>query len=182
MTRLRSWSQLANTHDALSSRTCSNTPWSASGSVVPSNRRSVSHGAHETLEMVKIHYGHDAQRVHTAALNDQARAAMGTACTVETTAAFRRLPVADQTQIKAVVARFDLWTIAESHDANRDFGVIFKHSGAHWSQETPQAGDPIEAVFWKIDCFDHAHTQISEQPWDETLTARVLTLMLAHEY
>jgi Protein of unknown function (DUF3768) len=129
-----------------------------------------------------MHNATDAQRARTVALNDLARTAMGTACTVETTPGFRRLPAADRIQIKAAVARYDLWTIAESEDATHDFGVIFKHGDNHWSQETPQGGDPIEAIFWKIDCFDHAHTQISEHPWDETLTARVLTLMLAAEY
>ena len=129
-----------------------------------------------------MHYATDAQRARTVALNDQARAAMGTACTVETTPGFRRLPAADQIQIKAVVAHYDRWTIADSEDANRDFGVVFKHGEGHWSQETPHGGDPIEAIFWKIDCFNHAHTQISDQPWDEKLTARVLTLMLANEY
>ena len=129
-----------------------------------------------------MHYANDVQRTRTAALNDQARAAMGTACTVETTPGFRQLPAADQTQIKTAVARYDLWVIADSADVTHDFGVIFKHGDNHWSQETPHGGDPIEAIFWKIDCFDHAHTQISEQPWDETLTARVLTLMLAAEY
>jgi hypothetical protein len=39
-----------------------------------------------------------------------------------------------------------------------------------------------EKVFWKIDCYDPTCTQGSENPANEALTHRVLTIMLASEY
>lgn len=39
-----------------------------------------------------------------------------------------------------------------------------------------------EKVFWKIDCYDPTMTQGSENPANEALTYRVLTIMLASEY
>ena len=137
---------------------------------------------HEILESVMTQGHTDQQRARAAELNDQARAAMGTACIVEITSGFRRLSDDDQLLIKAAVARYDLWTIGESHDEVRDFGVIFKQGEGDWSQETPRGGDPIEAIFWSITCFDHDQTELSEHPWDETRCIRVLTLMLATEY
>jgi len=39
-----------------------------------------------------------------------------------------------------------------------------------------------EKVFWKIDCYDPTLTAGSENPANEALTHRVLTIMLASEY
>ena len=39
-----------------------------------------------------------------------------------------------------------------------------------------------EKVFWKIDCYDPTLTMGSENPANEALTHRVLTIMLANEY
>jgi hypothetical protein len=163
-------------------RVCADTPWNTDACLPGATASPILHLIQDALERVMSQSASEEQRARIAALNDDARGAMGTKCVVETTAGFRGLTPADHAQINAAVARYNLWTIAESHDANRDFGVIFKHANANWSQETPQGGDPIEAVFWQIDCFDHAQTQISAQPWDETVTTRVLTLMLATEY
>ena len=165
-------------------RACSGTPWNANAEVaLPCASASpFLKIIKETMEIAMAHCPSEQQRARTAQLNDQARAAMGVACIVETTAGFRRLTLDDQSQIRTAVAHYDLWTIAESHGATRDFGVIFKHPNQHWSQETPQGGDPVEAIFWSIVCFDHAQTRISEHPWDETRSLRVLTLMLTTEY
>lgn len=37
-------------------------------------------------------------------------------------------------------------------------------------------------IFWKIDCMDHDLQMASLDPTDETVTARILTVMLAEEY
>ncbi|MEJ6404941.1 DUF3768 domain-containing protein [Yoonia sp. 2307UL14-13] len=37
-------------------------------------------------------------------------------------------------------------------------------------------------VFWKIDCYDLSMQYASENPANEAVTLRVLTMMLAHEY
>ena len=39
-----------------------------------------------------------------------------------------------------------------------------------------------EKVFWKIDCYDPTLTMGSENPANEAVTHRVLTIMLASEY
>jgi len=39
-----------------------------------------------------------------------------------------------------------------------------------------------EKAFWKIDCYDRTLTAGSENPANEALTHRVLTIMLASEY
>lgn len=39
-----------------------------------------------------------------------------------------------------------------------------------------------ETVFWKIDCYDATLTMASENPGNDGLTHRVLTIMLASEY
>jgi len=39
-----------------------------------------------------------------------------------------------------------------------------------------------ERVFWKVDCYDPTLTQGSENPANEAVTHRVLTIMLAGEY
>ena len=39
-----------------------------------------------------------------------------------------------------------------------------------------------ERIFWKIDCYDRAMKFGSPNPADPTVTARVLTVMLAEEY
>lgn len=147
-------------------RVCTDTPWNIG----------------KTLPPAAMHGSNQEQRRRAAELNDAARGAMDVACIVETTAQFRRLSAEDQSQIRAAVARYDLWTIAEGHGANRDFGVIFKHADGIWSQETPRGGDPIEAIFWRIVCLDRTQTQVSQCPWDETRSIRVLTLMCAEEY
>ena len=39
-----------------------------------------------------------------------------------------------------------------------------------------------EKLFWKIECFDKSMEFGSPDPTEETLTIRVLTVMLAEEY
>jgi Protein of unknown function (DUF3768) len=110
------------------------------------------------------------------------RAHMGTKCVVATTARFAAMTPDDQTQIREAVRGYDLWTIANGYYSERDFGIIFKHKDGGWSQETPRGGDQISAAFWKIDYFDLSFLQVSQRPWDERVTARLLTLMHALDY
>lgn len=74
---------------------------------------------------------------------------------------------------EAVVSIIDqVRNFADCSDDNdpwkqHDFGA-FEHVG--------------EKVFWKIDCYDPSCTYGSENPANEALTHRVLTIMLASEY
>ncbi len=72
--------------------------------------------------------------------------------------------------LKAILAKvraFDSFTAANDPYGEHDFGA-FDHSG--------------NTVFWKIDCFDLDLTMQSPDPGDPSVTARVLTVMLAEEY
>jgi Protein of unknown function (DUF3768) len=117
-----------------------------------------------------------------AALNDEARAHMGVKCVVAATARFAAMTPEDQSQVREAVKSYDLWTIANAHYSDRDFGIIFKHKDGRWSQETPRGGDQTCAAFWKIDYFDLSFLKASDRPWDERVTARLLTLMHPHDY
>lgn len=74
-------------------------------------------------------------------------------------------------------AQIDIWhrvrnfnRFTEDNDpyGEHDFGAF----------DVPEAGK----VFWKIDYYDPTYTKGSENPCDLTMTARVLTVMLASEY
>jgi hypothetical protein len=73
----------------------------------------------------------------------------------------------DLEAILAKVCTFDSFTAANDPYGERDFGA-FDHSG--------------HTVFWKIDTYDLDLTMHSPDPSDPTVTARVLTVMLAEEY
>lgn len=62
---------------------------------------------------------------------------------------------------------FDAFSDDNDPWKQHDFGAI-EHEG--------------QKVFWKIDCYDPSCTYGSENPANEALTHRVLTIMLASEY
>ena len=67
-------------------------------------------------------------------------------------------------------------------DAVRTFND-FNHDNDPWGQRDFGAVEiGGQKVFFKIDCYDPSCTQGSENPANEALTHRVLTIMLASEY
>jgi len=99
-----------------------------------------------------------------AALNDAARKTF-TGCRVYMTPGVQALY---QTQaIAARVQAYDDFSERNDPYGERDFGS-FEFCG--------------ETIFWKIEYFDLDLQMHSLDPSDPTVTARVLTIMLAHEY
>ena len=78
-------------------------------------------------------------------------------------------------------------------DKGDDFGRKAIHAVKNFSDFT-KGNDPYsehgfgafdldgEKLFWKIDCYDRSLAFGSPDPTDETLTIRVLTIMLTEEY
>ena len=73
----------------------------------------------------------------------------------------------DLEAVLAKVCAFDSVTAANDPYGEHDFGA-FDHAG--------------HTVFWKIDTYDLDLTMHSPDPSDPTVTARVLTVILAEEY
>ena len=99
-----------------------------------------------------------------AALNDQARQTF-MECPVVITEVVQALEDVDA--ILRQVQLFDAFTPDNDPYGEHDFGAI-RYQG--------------QTIFWKIDYYDldlHMH---SPDPSDETVTTRVLTIMLAEEY
>lgn len=100
------------------------------------------------------------------ALNDRARHSF-TGCRVAITQGIAALGH------DAVYAVFDLikayndFTPDNDPYGEHDFGSLY------WGEHQ---------VFWKFDYYDLDYTMHSPDPADETVTARVLTVMLAEEY
>ena len=69
--------------------------------------------------------------------------------------------------IVATVAAFDEFTPDEDPHSEHDFGALTVLG---------------HRVFWKIDYYDRTLTAGSPDPADESVTTRVLTIMLASEY
>ncbi|MDG2404469.1 MAG: DUF3768 domain-containing protein [Paracoccaceae bacterium] len=105
---------------------------------------------------------HNPQKIAT--LNDAARKSF-TGCRVYMTPGVQAL---NQTQ--AIVARVQAYNdFTEQNDpyGKHDFGS-FEFCG--------------ETIFWKIEYYDLNFQMHSLDPSDPTITARVLTIMLGHEY
>ena len=99
------------------------------------------------------------------ALNDRARQSF-TCCRVAVTAGITVLGHAAVYEIFDRIKAFDDFTPANDPNGEHDFGSF--HYGEH-------------QVFWKFDYYDLDYTMHSPDPADETVTARVLTVMLAEE-
>ena len=108
----------------------------------------------------------DANTAKIAALNDHARKTFRE-CRVVITQAVAELGKNDVDRILNEVRNYNDFTPINDPFLEHDFGSI-------------QFGE--NTIFWKIDYYDldlHMH---SPDPSDETVTARVLTIMLAEEY
>lgn len=99
-----------------------------------------------------------------AALNDQARQSF-TGCRVVITKGVQAM--ADVPKVLGQVRRYDAFTPNNDPYHEHDFGS-FIHGG--------------QTIFWKFDYYDLDITMHSPDPSDPTVTARVLTIMLADEY
>ena len=99
-----------------------------------------------------------------AALNDQARQTF-MECRVVITQGVQGLK--DVPDLLDQVRRYDAFTPDNDPYGEHDFGAI-RYQG--------------QTIFWKIDYYDLDLRMHSPDPSDETVTARVLTIMLAEEY
>lgn len=101
-----------------------------------------------------------------AALNDILRRSLSGG-TLVLTAGIIALGRERQQIILDAIAAFDRFGPENDPYGERDFGAL------------EAAG---ERVFFKIDCFDRSGRFASPDPTDASVTARVLTVMLAGEY
>ena len=83
------------------------------------------------------------------------------------TAGVAALPEATRVAVLAAVRAFEAFTPRNDPHGEHDFGSV--------------EIDDVR-VFWKVDCYDRALRFASPDPADTTVTARVLTIMLAEEY
>lgn len=101
-----------------------------------------------------------------AALNDHARRHFSE-CRVVLSLGVSGMDADDIDFIMGEVRRYTEFTAANDPYGEHDFGVI----------------NTFEfQVFWKFDYYDLDFTMHSPDPADDTVTARVLTVMLAEEY
>ena len=106
-------------------------------------------------------------RPSIAQLNDLLRETFLTG-QVLLTEGIQNLSVDQRCAVLGKVRTFSDFTGNNDPYGERDFGA-FDHEG-------------VGKVFWKIDYYDLAYKAHSPDPADPTVTRRVLTVMLAHEY
>lgn len=102
-----------------------------------------------------------------ASLNDRFRQTFAGGQVFQT-AGITALRDSDQAEVVQLVKSFDKFTEDNDPYGEHDFGMV----------DHPRAG----RVFWKIDYYDRAMKNGSEDPADPTKTTRTLTIMLAGEY
>ena len=101
-----------------------------------------------------------------AQLNDKLRKS-GRGGQVMVTRRVTTLPDFEAAGLMAALAVFESFDEANDPRGERDFGGVDL-----WGAE----------LLWKIDYYDNDLTNASPDAADESVTARVLTVMLAHEY
>jgi len=106
----------------------------------------------------------DINTAKIAALNDHARHTFE-GCRVVVTRGIQAM--ADVPEVLDQVRRYNAFTPNNDPYAEHDFGS-FTHRG--------------QTVFWKFDYYDLDITMHSPDPSDPSITARVLSVMLADEY
>ena len=109
----------------------------------------------------------DQRTLEIARLNDLCRMAMGITGRLVQTAGINALPAEDQSAIRETVETYNKFDWTNNPYGERDFGD-FVHNR--------------KRIFWKIDYYDPALSQGSEDPADPAKTVRVLTIMLAQEW
>jgi hypothetical protein len=100
------------------------------------------------------------------ALNDRARQSF-TGCRVAVTVGIAALGHDAVYAVFDLVKAYDNFTPDNDPYGDHDFGSLYR--GEY-------------QVFWKFDYYDLDYTMHSPDPADDTVTARVLTVMLAEEY
>jgi hypothetical protein len=100
-------------------------------------------------------------------LNDALRAIAAGTGRIYVTAGIADLPMQDQVQIMQRVQSFSDFTPDNDPWGEHDFGS-FDYDG--------------KKIFWKIDYYDRDLKFHSTDAADESVTTRVLTVMLAEEY
>lgn len=123
----------------------------------------------------------ESERRMIAALNDAARAAIDTTSCVVMSNGFMTLGDADKVAVRLAVSHYDVWTVANAFDTDRDFGILFKLVNGAWTQATPDSEEIAQIIVWTIDYLDHSLKRMSPRPWDPSATTRVISLMLANE-
>lgn len=106
----------------------------------------------------------DAQVNRIRALNDLARQTFAD-CRVMITPGIQALE--DLEAVLRKVQQYDAFTANNDPFGEHDFGSI-EHAG--------------DTIFWKFDYYDLDLSMHSPDPSDPTVTARVLTVMMADEY
>ena len=101
-----------------------------------------------------------------AQLNDKLRKT-GRGGQVVVTRGVTALAAFEAADLMAALARFDCFDEANDPHGEHDFGGVDL-----WGAE----------LLWKIDYYNNELTSASPDPADDTVTARVLTVMLADEY
>lgn len=109
---------------------------------------------------------HDENATQIAALNDQARRSFD-GCRVVVTQGIQALGEDALQAILSAVQQYGDFTCDNDPFGEHDFGQI-THEG--------------HSIFWKFDYYDLDFTMHSLDPSDPSVTARVLTVMLAEEY
>ena len=99
-----------------------------------------------------------------AALNDQARQSF-TGCRVVITQSVQALD-----------------NLADLLDQVRRYGVFTPDNDPYGEHDFGSFNYAAETIFWKFDYYDVDLQMHSPDPSDPTVTARVLTIMLADEY
>ena len=123
------------------------------------------------------------QTARIARLNDQARQAMGVACTAVATVGFRSLPEVDQSCVRELIKTFDAFDDDNDPHGERDFGTIYQLVCGRWTTDRPRLReDERERVFWKLDYYNCQMEFASDDAADPAVTRRVLTIMLSDEY
>lgn len=115
-------------------------------------------------EQRSLAHAPSAERI--AQLNDKLRKT-GRGGQVVVTRGVTNLPGFDAVELMAALAAHDSFDEANDPHGERDFGGVDL-----WGAE----------LLWKMDYYDNDLTGASLEPADESVTARVLTIMLADEY
>jgi hypothetical protein len=122
------------------------------------------------------------QRAATASLNDEARASIGHKCRLVPTDAFS---AAYHDQLASILERiksYDAFDSGVTVFDQRDFGVVFRLNDGSWTNTTPDGDWSQQAIFWQFEYCDPSFSKPSFTPWDASLTARALIIMLPHDF